>query len=128
MKIPFTLPRQAWFAVFAIALLLALGWVVTTSGPLAPIKVTVTKVARGEVAPALFGIGTVEARRAYLIGPTAAGRVRSVLADVGDSVKAGQLLAEMDPVDLDARVTSTAAATARAGSAVKTAQAQLHDA
>lgn len=128
MKIPFTLPRQAWFAVFAIALLLALGWVVTTSGPLAPIKVTVTKVARGEVAPALFGIGTVEARRAYLIGPTAAGRVKSVLVDVGDSVKAGQLLAEMDPVDLDARVTSAAAATARAGSAVTTAQAQLHDA
>lgn len=128
MKIPFTLPRQAWFAVFAIALLLALGWVVTTSGPLAPIKVTVTKVARGEVAPALFGIGTVEARRAYLIGPTAAGRVRRVLVDVGDSVKAGQLLAEMDPVDLDARVTSAAAATARAGSAVATAQAQMQDA
>lgn len=128
MKMPFTLPRQAWFAVFGITLLLALGWVATTSGPLAPIKVTVTQVAKGEVAPALFGIGTVEARRAYLIGPTAAGRVRSVLVDVGDSVKAGQLLAEMDPVDLDARVTSAAAATARAGSAVTTAQAQMNDA
>ncbi|GAO36245.1 hemolysin secretion protein D [Sulfuricella sp. T08] len=128
MKMPITLPRQVWFAVFGIALLFTLGWVATTSGPLAPIKVTVTQVAKGEVAPALFGIGTVEARRAYLIGPTAAGRVRSVLVDVGDRVKAGQLLAEMDPVDLDARVTSAAAATARAGSAVTTAQAQVNDA
>jgi HlyD family secretion protein len=128
MKISFKLPRWAWFSLLGIALLLAFVWVATTSGPLAPIKVTVTKVAKGEVAPALFGIGTVEARRAYLIGPTVPGRVRSVLVDVGDRVKAGQLLAEMDPVDLDARVTSAAAATARAGSAVTTAEAQLDDA
>ena len=128
MKMPITLPRQAWFAVFGVALLLALGWVATTSGPLAPIKVTVTRVAKGDLASALFGIGTVEARRAYFIGPTTAGRVRSVLVDVGDVVKAGQLLAEMDPVDLDARVTSAVAAMARAGSAVTTAQAQVNDA
>lgn len=128
MKIPFPLTRQAWFAAFGIGLLLALGWVATTSGPLAPIKVTLTQIGKGEVAPALFGIGTVEARRTYLIGPTAAGRVRSVLVDVGESVQAGQLLAEMDPVDLDARVTSAVAATARAGSAVTTAQAQMDDA
>lgn len=128
MRMPITLPRQVWFVVFGIALLLALGWVATTSGPLAPIKVTVTQVAKGDLASALFGIGTVEARRAYLIGPTAAGRVKSVLVDVGDVVKAGQLLAEMDPVDLDARVTSAVASTARAGSAVTAAQAQLNDA
>ncbi len=128
MKTSFTLPRQVWFAAFGIALLLAFGWVALRSGPLAPIQVTVTRVARGEVAPALFGIGTVEARRAYLIGPTAAGRVGRVLVDVGDTVKAGQLLAEMDPVDLDRRVASAAAAAERGRSAVATAQAQMHDA
>ena len=128
MKLPFTLPRQVWFVVIGIALLLAFGWLAMTSGPFAPVKVTVTRVAQGEVAPALFGIGTVEARRAYLIGPTAAGRVSRVLVDVGDSVKAGQLLAEMDPVDLDKRVASAAAATARGQSAVMTAQAQVNDA
>jgi len=128
MKTSFTLPRQVWFAAFGVALLLAFGWVALKSGPLAPIQVTVTQVAKGEVAPALFGIGTVEARRAYLIGPTAAGRVGRVLVDVGDTVKAGQLLAEMDPVDLDRRVASAAAAAERGRSAVATAQAQIHDA
>ena len=128
MKFPFTLSRQFWFAVFGIALLLALGWVASTSGPLAPTKVTLTQVAAGEIKPALFGIGTVEARRAYFIGPTAAGRVGRVLADVGDTVSAGQLLAEMDPVDLDARVSAAVAAAARARSAVTTAQAQVADA
>jgi len=128
MKIPMILPRQIWFAAFGIVLLLALIWVALKSGPLAPIQVTVTQVAKGEVSPALFGIGTVEARRAYLIGPTIAGRVGRVLVDVGDTVQAGQLLAEMDPVDLDARVSSAVAAAARAKSAVTTAQAQVEDA
>ncbi|MBL0087403.1 MAG: efflux RND transporter periplasmic adaptor subunit [Ideonella sp.] len=98
------------------------------SGPLAPTRVTVVKATAGSFAPALFGIGTVEARRAYLIGPTAAGRVRRVAVDVGDSVKAGQLLAEMDPVDLDERLAALDASLARAGSAVAGAQAQLKDA
>jgi len=127
-KVPFTLPRQVWFGVFGVILLLAFGWVVMRSGPFAPIKVTVTQVARGTVAPSLFGIGTVEARRAYLIGPTTAGRVRSVRVDVGDLVTAGQLLADMDPVDLDKRVASTAAAVGRGQGAVVTAQAQVRDA
>ena len=87
-----------------------------------------TRVVTGEVSPALFGIGTVEAQRAYLIGPTAAGRVRRVLVDVGDTVTAGQLLAEMEPVDLDTRVASTGAAADRGRSAVSAAEAQERDA
>ncbi len=124
----FTLPSKAWVAAFGLALLGTLVWVATQSGPLAPIQVTVTPVLLGEVSPALFGIGTVEARRAYLIGPTLAGRVKRVLVDVGDTVKAGQLLAEMEPVDLDARLAATVAASEGGGSAVEAAEAQLRDA
>jgi len=127
MKIPATLSRKILLAVLGIALLAAFLWVATHSGPLAPIKVTVTKVTKAEINPALFGIGTVEARLDYLIGPTVAGRVRRVLVDVGDSVKTGQLLAEMDPVDLDERVSSTVAAASRARSLVATAEAQVQE-
>jgi HlyD family secretion protein len=119
--------RVMWAAAGA-AVLLAAGWAVTHSGPLAPIKVTVAQVVEGSLEPSLFGIGVVEARRAYMIGPTLAGRVQRVLVDVGDDVRAGQLLAEMDPVDLDARVSSSAAAASRAHSAVAVAVAQLGDA
>ncbi len=128
MKRRVALPPRVWFAAFGVALLLALGWVATQSGPLAPIEVTVARAVTGEVFPALFGIGTVEAQRAYLIGPTAAGRVKRVLVDVGDTVTAGQLLAEMEPVDLDARVASAVAAADRARSAVAAAEAQERDA
>jgi HlyD family secretion protein len=127
MKWAFKVPRQVWVAVVALGLLLALAWVATQSGPLAPIQVTVTPVVRKDVAPTLFGIGIVEARRAYVIGPTAAGRVRRVLVDVGDTVIAGQLLAEMEPVDLDTRVAATAAAAERGRSGVAAADAQVRD-
>ena len=121
-------PKWAWAAAAGASALVAFGWVAATSGPLAPIKVTVVRASTGTVSPSLFGIGTVVARRGYLIGPTTAGRVERVLVDVGEKVKAGQLLAEMDPLDLDARVGSSAAAAARAQSAVVTAQAQVLDA
>ncbi|OIQ99648.1 macrolide export protein MacA [mine drainage metagenome] len=123
-----SLSRRTGFILGGAVLLAAFAWVATRSGPFAPIKVTVTRVAKGTVAPTLFGIGTVEARRAYLIGPTGAGRVARVLVDVGDQVSAGQLLATMDPVDLDQRLASAAAAAERGRSAVATAQAQADDA
>lgn len=125
MKIPFN--RRSGFILAGIALLAGFIWVVARSGPLASMRVTVAPVARADLAPLLFGIGVVEARRSYLVGPTTAGRVRQVAVDVGEVVKAGQLLAEMDPVDLDQRLAATAAAAARARSAVDTTAAQLAD-
>ena len=88
---------------------------------------TVQPAQRASLAPALFGIGTVQARRAYFIGPTAAARVLRVMVDVGDTVQAGQLLAEMDPVDLDERLAALDAALARAGSTAAAAEAQRQD-
>ena len=121
------LNRRSAFILGGIALVAGFAWVVARSGPLAPVRVTVTQVTRADLAPMLFGIGVVEARRSYLVGPTTAGRVRLVAVDVGEVVRAGQLLAEMDPVDLDQRFASTMAAAARAKNAVETAAAQLAD-
>jgi hypothetical protein len=39
MEISFCLPRQIWFALIGIALVLAFGWVATKSGAFAAIKV-----------------------------------------------------------------------------------------
>ena len=120
--------RRVVLGLLGVLLLAALAFVVIRSGPLAPTRVTVVQAAEGRLTPALFGIGTVEARRSYLIGPTVAGRVRAVTVDVGSLVKAGQLLAEMDPVDLDERTAALDAAVARAGSAMAGADAQRRDA
>jgi len=123
-----TLLRRVGLGLLALLALAALAVFMLRSGPLAPVRVTTVTAAEGSFAPALFGIGTVEARRAYLIGPTAAGRVRQVAVDVGDAVRAGQLLAEMDPVDLEERITALEASIARAGSGITATQAQRQDA
>ncbi len=122
------LKRRLIMAAVALALIGGMAYVSLRTGPLAPIKVTVASPAEGSFSPAIFGIGTVEARRNWMVGPTTAGRVLSVKVDVGDHVKAGQLLAEMDPVDFSQRLAALDASLARAGSAQLAAQAQLQDA
>jgi multidrug efflux pump subunit AcrA (membrane-fusion protein) len=95
-------------------------YVILRSGPLAPVAVTTATVETRALTPALFGIGTVEARYTYRIGPTFAGRVQQVEVQVGDRVKAGQLLGTMDPVDLDERILAQDAA-------IRRAEAQQHE-
>jgi RND family efflux transporter MFP subunit len=118
------------FALLAVIvpLLALMVYVALRSGPLAPIPVTVTTVESRSITPALFGIGTVEARYTYRIGPTVAGRIKRVDVQVGDRVQAGQLLGEMDPVDLDDRVAAQEAAFRRAESGVLAAEAQVREA
>lgn len=120
--------RRLLLGVLALALLGALAFVALRTGPLAPIKVQVTEVKRGSVAPEIFGIGQVEARRSWMVGPTVAGRVLDVKVDVGEAVKPGQTLAEMDPVDLDQRLAALDATLARAQNAQQAAGAQVADA
>lgn len=107
--------QRRTLALLAVILpLLALFiYVALRSGPLAPIPVTVTTVADRTVAPGLFGIGTVESRYTYKIGPTAAGKVMRVIVQVGDRISSGQVLGEMDPVDLDENIRSRQAALKR---------------
>lgn len=128
MKLQRPSSRQLSLALAALALLAAIGFIAVRSGPLAATRVTMVQAAEASLSPALFGTGTVEARRAWLIGPTTAGRVLRVLVDAGDPVKAGQLLAEMDPVDLQERLAALNATQARAASAVAAAEAQAQDA
>jgi HlyD family secretion protein len=128
MKPNLLLLRRLAIGAAALALVAAVAFVFLRTGPLAPIKVTVVQASEGRLNPAIFGIGTVEARSAWMVGPTVAGRVLRVTADVGDAVKAGQLLAEIDPVDLEQRLAALDASLARADSARQGAQAQVSDA
>jgi len=102
-------------------------FVVLRAGPLAPVPVVAATVEERALTPALFGIGTVAARYTYRIGPTVAGRVQQVSVEVGERVRAGQVLGEMDPVDLDERLAAQQAAQLRAKANVAAAQAQVAD-
>jgi len=119
--------RTATLLVVLLPLLLAFGYVVTNSGPLAPTPVTVMTVEKQSITPALFGIGTVEARYRYRVGPTMTGRLLSLNRDVGDQVIAGEILGEMDPIDMDDRVAANKAAIKRATASIAAAEAHVND-
>lgn len=123
-RLPVTGRTLALLAVI-LPLLALFIYVGLRSGPLAPVAVTVAKVESRALTPALFGIGTVEARYTYRIGPTIAGRVKTLNVHVGDLVRAQQLLGEMDPVDLDDRVRSQEAVFKRAQATVREAETRL---
>ena len=124
MRYPSLQRRTLALVVVLVTLLALFVYVATRSGPLAPVTVTVATVESRTLAPSLFGIGTVEARYTYKIGPTVAGRVKRVGVHVGDLVKAGQILGEMDPVDLDDRVRSQESGLKRAEAALREAAAR----
>lgn len=115
--------KLALIAVIAVLGAL-LAYVALRSGPLAPIAVTTAKVESQSLRPALFGVGTIDAERTYRVGPTFAGRVRSLTVNVGDRVVAGQTIGEMDPVDLDDRMAAQASAMQGAEAAVREATAR----
>ncbi len=120
--------RKLALAGVLVPLLIVFIYVALRSGPLAPIPVTVTTVENRAIAPALFGIGTVESRYTHKIGSTAAGRIKRVDVQVGDHVLAGQVLGEMDPVDLDQRIAAQTSALMRAEAAALAAEAQVREA
>ena len=122
-KLPIQGRTLALLAII-IPLLALFIYVGLRSGPLAPVAVTVASVESGSITPALFGIGTVESRYTYKIGPTFAGRVKSLDVHVGDQVKAGQVLGGMEPVDLDDRVRSQESVLKRAEAVLQESKAR----
>lgn len=122
-RLPFS--RRA-LSIVAVLLPLAalLGYVALRSGPLAPVAVTLVKVEQRALRPALFGVGNVEARQVHRIGPTAPGRLLRLGVEVGDTVKAGQVLGEMDPVDSDDRLRSQQALVQRSAATLADATAR----
>ena len=119
-------PKRKIIILLLVALI-PVGWLLYSKGPLGPPKVTVTDVQQQSFKAGVFGIGTVDARLTYAIGPTQAGRVLKVFADQGDKVAAGKVLGEMDPVDLEQKVTGAAASVAKAQSSLLAAEALVRD-
>jgi HlyD family secretion protein len=120
--------RRAAIVALVALLVAGLAWAVLRFGLTSAARVVVVAPERADLEAEVFGIGTVEARRSHAIGPTAAGRVRAVLTDVGEAVRAGDVIAEMDPVDVDDRIAAARAALARARQVIAAADAQGQDA
>lgn len=97
--------RRTWLigaAILAIALTgLTLWWWLGTSSTA---EVLVVTVERGDVEDNVTALGNLQPRDYVDVGAQVSGQLKSLLVEVGASVKAGDLLAEIDPAVLNTKV------------------------
>ena len=95
---------------------------------LRPVRVNVAEVALRDIAPAIQGVGTVEAKVVVQAAAKITGRVVGVLVDQGDTVRRGQVLARLDAGEQAADLERNAAALERARHGIAAQEAALQKA
>jgi HlyD family secretion protein len=84
----------------------------------APIPITSALVTQGNIAATLVYSGNVQSRSQVNVVPKITGRVERLYVDIGDEVRQGEVIADLDRATLDAQVQ-------QAEAAVSVAQARL---
>lgn len=74
-----------------------------------PAKVEVAQVTRGPAVEAVYATGVVEPTVMMPVAPRAGGRLTALLAEEGETVKRGQVLARIEATDLEQTVQEMAA-------------------
>ena len=69
---------------------------------------------KGSTSVSVFGIGELSAERIYGVGTPTGGKILSVETDQGKWIKKGDLIAQIDPVDLQSRIRGATASLKRA--------------
>jgi membrane fusion protein, macrolide-specific efflux system len=104
---------RVFWAVVLLLIAAAAGWYAwrTYLAPKPPIVPQTIAAARGDIQQTVLANGILQANSLVSVGAQVSGRIEKLDVKVGDVVKQGQLIAEIDPSDQQ--------------NAVKTAQAQL---
>ncbi len=92
---------------------------------LRPATVTTAEVSAREISPAIHAVGTVEARVLVQLAAKIGGRISRMHVDQGDTVRAGQILAQLEDSESTAEVQRGAANLERAKLALHAQQAAL---
>jgi len=85
--------RALWIAAIAVVVVVVAGIVLR---PPPPPTLWTTVVARGDIVRAVLATGTVEATDLVSVGAQASGQIRSLKVKLGQKVRAGDLIAEID--------------------------------
>lgn len=101
----------------------------TVASQIKPPSVTVTTIEKKLLSERLFVNGTVTPVEEVSVGADVAGLIVTELsADIGEMVKAGQVLARLDTASLETQLAQIVAQEAQAAAAVAQAEAQIVDA
>ena len=118
--------QKTRIAIGLVIVLLALGvaWWAQRGGS-AEVQYRTGKIERGDLLASVAASGAVTPVSLVTVGTQVSGQIRDVLVDFNTEVKAGQLLAQIDPESFEYRVRSAQADVDAARAAVLTAQANL---
>ncbi len=94
----------------AIVLLIAIGVFAATRGGTKIDPTKLAKVEKGDLAKSVVATGKVTPITKVEVKSKASGIVKKLLVDYGDKVKKGQLLAQLDKVEIEAQVAQSRAA------------------
>ena len=94
----------------AIVLLIAIGVFAATRGGTKIDPSKLAKVEKGDLAKSVVATGKVTPITKVEVKSKASGIVKKLLVDYGDHVKKGQLLAQLDKVEIEAQVAQSRAA------------------
>lgn len=122
--------RWRWGLAVAFAAALALGWWLWQRGSAEPpaIRYETATVQLGQLKETVTATGTLNPVDAVELGAEVTGRLIKVTVDVNDEVEEGQLLAEIDPDQLQARVQEARASLNSALANRESAEASLAEA
>lgn len=109
----------------AIVLLIAIGVFAATRGGTKIDPSKLAKVEKGDLAKSVVATGKVTPITKVEVKSKASGIVKKLLVDYGDNVKKGQLLAQLDKIEIEAQVASSQAALEAAQANLKSSQADF---
>jgi HlyD family secretion protein len=119
--------KRTWLVIGAVALALAGagGWWWMQRGGVAAVQYRTGKIERGPLQAAVAATGAVSPVTQVTVGTQVSGQIKEILADFNSEVKAGQLIAVIDPETFEYRVRSAQADVDAARAVVLTAQANV---
>jgi HlyD family secretion protein len=119
--------RKMYIIVGAVVLLvlIGVGVMIASTGGTKIDKSKIAKVEQGDLAKSVVATGKIEPITKVEIKSKASGIVKRLLVDAGDKVKTGQVLAELDKEQIEARVRESRAALEAAEANLRAAEADM---
>src|SRR6266404_8462068 len=116
--------RRKWLLAASVVVVLAIGVTFYFRGSAQPAYIT-TVIDRGPIEAAITATGTVNAVKTVQVGSQVSGNILALYADFNTKVKAGQLVARIDPAIFQAKVDQARASVDSAKASVVSARASI---
>ncbi|PWB72936.1 MAG: efflux RND transporter periplasmic adaptor subunit [Holophagae bacterium] len=126
MAIPTLVRRLFWLLLLALIVAAAVVFVLKRRGAVEESAYRTTPVDRGDITMTVTATGSLSAVTTVQVGSQVSGIIRALYADFNTSVRAGQVLAELDPTPFQAQVEQRRADVVQAEVQLRNAEIAFH--